>query len=96
MPYSPEYFKSLALNLRFQLSDEEALAIQSEFETLISQMSLLESIDTEGVEPMIYPHESATQFLREDDASHTLDLADALNNAPHEKNGYFVVQKVVG
>ncbi len=95
MPYSPEYFKQLALNLRFSLSDEEALAIQAEFETLISQMALLERIDTDGVEPMIYPNEEVQDFLREDEAIHTLALDDVMRNAPKEKNGYVVVQKVV-
>jgi aspartyl-tRNA(Asn)/glutamyl-tRNA(Gln) amidotransferase subunit C len=95
MPYTTDYFKQLALNLRFRLSDEEALAIQEEFETLISQMSLLESIPTEDVEPMVYPNETPNTFLREDQALHVLSFDESLSNAPQSKNGYFVTKKVV-
>lgn len=95
MSSSPEYFKQLALNLRFRLSDEEAHAIALEFDTLISQMQLLEAIDTEGVEPMVYPNETPTHFLRSDEPNAGLSPEAALANAPQETNGYFVVAKVV-
>jgi aspartyl-tRNA(Asn)/glutamyl-tRNA(Gln) amidotransferase subunit C len=95
MSSSVEYFKQLALNLRFRLSDEEAQAIALEFDTLLSQMQLLEEIDTEGVEPMVYPNETPNTFLRSDDPSARLSHEAALANAPKATNGYFVVAKVV-
>lgn len=89
-------FKDLANQLRFSLSDEEANDIKNEFDVLIDQMDLLNKIDTEGVEPMVYPFDEETSFLREDVADQVLPVKEVLKNAPKEKNGFFVTQKVVG
>ena len=89
-------FKALALQCRFELSDEEALDIKKEFDVLISQMRLLDKINTEQVEPMVYPFEEETSFMREDVADQVLPVQEVLKNAPKTKNGFFVTQKVVG
>lgn len=89
------YFKKLAHNLMFDLSDAEAEDIVQEFETLTRQLELLEAIDTTGVEEMIYPFEEETSFLREDEMSNVITQKEALANAPKVKQGHFVVPKVV-
>lgn len=88
-------FKALALQCRFELSDEEAQDIKNEFDVLISQMRLLDKIDTNNTEPMIYPFETVSHFLREDVVEDVLTINEVLKNAPKEKNGFFVTQKVV-
>ena len=95
MHNDPNYFKKLALQLRFELSDDEAKAIADEFGVLIAQMDLLNQIDTNGVEPMVYPFEEETSFLREDEVAKVLSQEEALSNAPKAKNGFFVTKKVV-
>ena len=89
-------FKELANQLRFSLSDAEAQDIKNEFDVLIDQMDLLNKIDTEGVEPMVYPFYEETNFMREDVADQVLPVQEVLKNAPKTKNGFFVTQKVVG
>ena len=42
------------------------------------------------------PVQVATSFLREDEVEHVLELKEVLKNAPKQKNGFFVTQKVVG
>ncbi len=95
-PYEPAYFKLLAAQLRFSLSDAEASDIADEFGILLDQMKLLDKIDTEGVVEMIYPIEEETTFLREDIVGHTFSVDEALSNAPRKTNDYFVTVKVVG
>lgn len=87
--------KDLASRLMFKLSDEEAQLIVNEFELLDKQLSILNEIDTEGVEEMIYPFNVETSFLREDEVSHVLDKELALSNAAKVKEGHIVVPKVV-
>ena len=87
--------KDLASRLMFKLSDEEAQLIVDEFELLDKQLSILNEIDTEGVEEMIYPFDVETSFLREDEVSHVLDKELALSNATKVKEGHIVVPKVV-
>ncbi len=89
------YFKGLARNIMFELSDEEAQDICKEFEVLQKQLALLEAIDTTGVEEMIYPFETPTVFMREDEADHVISQEEALSNALHQTQGHFVVPKVV-
>lgn len=93
--HTPEYFKSLAKQLRFELTDSEAKNIADEFSVLIHQMNLLNTIDTQNVEPMVYPFEEPTTFMRDDVADQVLSVQEALKNAPSTKNGFFVTKKVV-
>ena len=87
--------KDLAGRLMFTLSDEEAQLIVDEFELLDKQLQILNEIDTENVEEMIYPFDVEISFLREDEVSHVLDKELALSNATKVKEGHIVVPKVV-
>lgn len=94
---SKEKIKQLANQLMFDLSDQEIEEIQKEFSTLIDQMKLLNDIDTQNVEPMVYPFEEPTTLMRsdDDDEPYHLSLKDVLMNAPDAQDDYFVVPKVV-
>lgn len=87
--------KDLALDLKFELSDEEAIKILNDFEVLEKQLSLLEEIDTTDVEEMIFPFDVETSFLREDEVCDVLSQEDALANVARVKQGHVVVPKVV-
>ena len=89
------YFKKLAKQLMFELSDEEANDIVNEFEVLNSQMALLDAVDTEGVEPMVYPFEDETSFLREDEVTNMVSQEEALKNVDKKLEGHFILPKVV-
>ena len=90
-----EYFKKLAHQLMFDLSDEEADGIVKEFGELETQMSLLDQVNTDDTEEMIYPFEQATQFLREDVVTNVISQADAMKNVKKNLEGHFVLPKVV-
>lgn len=85
----------LAHQNRFALSDEEADWILEEFEVLMSQLDKMNEIDTENIEPMVYPNETATVFMREDVVEDVLSAEDALKNVPHTRNGFVVTKKVL-
>lgn len=89
------YFKQLAKKLMFDLSDNEAEDIAKEFTTLNQQLTLLESIDTTQVQPMVYPFEQPTTFLRKDEVSHVVSQEEALCNAKQVREGHILVPKVV-
>ena len=93
--YSKEYFKKLANQIMFDLSDEEVSELQEDFKTLTKQMELLDKIDTENVEPMVYPFEEATSYMREDVVTNQITQEEALLNAPKKQDGQIVVPKVV-
>lgn len=93
--FSAEYFKKLAHDIMFDLSDQEISELQEEFKVLLQQIELLDSIDTEGVEEMIYPFESETSFLREDTVDNVISQEAALLNVKSAKAGHVHVPKVV-
>jgi len=93
--YSKEYFKSLANQMMFDLNDKEIEELQEEFEDLLVQMEVLNKIDTDGVEPMVYPFEEPTFYLREDVVTHVSDVKDILANAPKVLDDQIIVPKVV-
>lgn len=93
--FSTEYFRKLAADLKFDLSDEEIEELKKDFIAVEKQVELFDTIDTDGVEPMVYPFETPTVFLREDEAADTLDQKDALKNAPDVRMGHIHVPKVV-
>lgn len=90
-----DYFKRLAQQLMFQLSDEEADDIVQEFLVLEQQLQHLDNINTDGVEEMVYPFEDDTYFLRDDSVNHTLSQDEALANVTKKVEGHFLLPKVV-
>ncbi|MEG0823778.1 MAG: Asp-tRNA(Asn)/Glu-tRNA(Gln) amidotransferase subunit GatC [Erysipelotrichaceae bacterium] len=92
---SKEYFKHLANDIMFDLSDQEVEELQEEFKTLMQQMELLNKIDTSEVEPMIYPFSEPTTFIREDIVDNVITQEEALMNAPKTREGHVLVPKVV-
>lgn len=88
-------YKELANKMMFDLSDEEVLHTQEEFATLLQQLQLLENIDTDGVEAMVYPFSEETSFMREDVIADVLSQEDVLCNAKRVKEGHVHVPKVV-
>ena len=90
-----EYFRKLAHQLMFDLSDEEADGIVKEFGELETQMSLLDQVNTDDTEEMIYSFEQATSFLRDDVVTNVISQADAMKNVKKNLEGHFVLPKVV-
>jgi len=90
-----EYFKKLAHQLMFDLSDEEADELVDEFKVYEKQIEIMSSINTDGVEEMIYPFEAPTSFLREDEVSNVISQDDAMANVTKKIEGHFVLPKVV-
>ena len=87
--------KELALDIMFDVTDEEAKDIENEFVTLDKMLEFFDSIDTNGVEEMIYPFEEPTSFIRDDKTSNVISQADAMKNVANVKQGHVVVPKVV-
>lgn len=90
-----EYFKHLAHQLMFDVNETEIAQLQAEFTILERQIDLLERIDTDNVEPMVYPFEQETTYLREDEVTNILSREAALSNAQAVMAGHIHVPKVV-
>ena len=90
-----EEVKVLANNLMFEVDDNEADDIVSDFDLLEKMLNFFEEIDTDGVEEMIYPFEDETSYFREDEVTNVLSQKDALSNAAKVISGHVVVPRVL-
>ena len=85
-------WKNLVQNISIQQWGRGA---EGGFKGLLQQIELLDGIDTEGVEEMIYPFEAETTFLREDSVDNVISQEAALLNVKSAKAGHVHVPKVV-
>lgn len=78
--------------LDFQGSDKEE--IRQDLEKILGFVDQLNSLDTEGVEPLIHITEEHNR-LREDEPVQDITHEEALKNAPDKNSDYFKVPKVL-
>ena len=93
----PEFLKKCANNLMFDLTDDEVDSLIKDFESLfrqINEIRKLEGIDE--VEPMVFPFDVTTDFLREDVEVEPLSAEEVLQNAKDVQDGQIKLPKVVG
>ena len=85
------YVASLA-----QLSLDEAAQerLVHEMGEILNYMDHLNALDTDQVEPMLYPMEM-TNVFREDVVGASLSREQALQNAPKHDEEYFIVPKIL-
>ncbi|WP_028042203.1 Asp-tRNA(Asn)/Glu-tRNA(Gln) amidotransferase subunit GatC [Candidatus Stoquefichus massiliensis] len=88
--------KQLGRKTMFDVSDEEMPALIEEYDVFMSHVKALEAIDTTGVEPLAFPYEIETTFLREDELTYTIHREEALQNAKSVQDNQIKVPKVVG
>ena len=77
--------------LRFE--GEEKEAIRQDLEKMIGFVEKLQELDTTGVEPL--RHMSSIVKLREDKLEGSISREEALQNAAHHNDAFFLVPKVL-
>lgn len=93
--FSKEMLRKLANQVMFDLNDCECEELQEEFDVYLKQLDLLNKIDTEHVEEMVYPFEIPTAYIRDDEQIHVISAQQAMVNVPQSTENYVVVPKVV-
>ena len=96
MESKEEMLKKIGLKTMFNISDEEMPELIEEYDIFLNHVAVLEKIDTEGKEPLAYPYEIETSFLREDEQVDVISCEDVLKNAKSVQDDQIKVPKVVG
>ncbi len=80
---------------KLHLTDEEKEKSREEMQRMLDYVDMLNSLDTDGVEPLthIFPVENV---FREDEVEESTQRDDLLKNAPEEKDGQLLVPKTIG
>lgn len=91
-----EVLKTAANKLMFDMSEEQYDNLVAEFTILIKQMDLIGQIEgVDSAEPMTFPFDVTTSYLREDVPSDPLDRDEALKNSADVVDGQIRLPKVV-
>ena len=76
------------------IDDEQAQKMQVELNDIFKMIERIQAVDTEGVEPMMHPHDGV-QRLREDKVVFGNNREENMKNAPEEFEGLFLVPQVI-
>lgn len=91
-----DVLKDAANRLMLDMSEQEYLTLLKEFDVMIAQMSLIKEVKgVDDVEPMTFPFECTTSFLREDEQGETLSVEEVLLNAKVVEDNQIKIPKVV-
>ncbi len=94
--YNKEVLKDAAHRLLFDMSEEEYDTLLDEFSIIIKQMNVIgEHPEIDKFEPMTFPFDCTTSYLREDIPSTPLSKTEALRNANNKVGGQIKLPKVV-
>ena len=92
-----ELLKVAAHKVMIDMSEEQYDFLLNEFSDLLRQFELMGDIPhIDEVEPMTFPFEIKTTYLREDVSETPLDKKDALKNSADVVDGQIRLPKVVG
>ena len=95
-PYDINTLKDAAHRILFDMSDEQYETLLKEFDVVTSQMKLIgQNFDESKYEPMVFPFECTTSYLREDVPATPLSRDEALRNAQNKTGGQIKLPKVV-
>ncbi len=76
------------------INEEAAQRMQAELNDIFKMIERIQAVDTEGVEPMMHPHDGV-QRLREDKVVFGNNCEENMKNAPEEFEGLFLVPQVI-
>jgi aspartyl-tRNA(Asn)/glutamyl-tRNA(Gln) amidotransferase subunit C len=94
MPLSLPEVKRVAWLARIEITDAEAGAAQGHLNDIFKLIEQMQSVDTEGVEPMAHGQD-VVQRLREDRVTETDQHALFQSVAPQVEDGLYLVPKVI-
>ncbi len=91
---SVEQVEHVAHLARLALNDAERQQFTEQLNAILAYMEQLNEVPTPDVEPTSHVLDLVNVF-RKDDAHQTMDVEDALRNAPESTHQYFVVPRIV-
>ena len=80
---------------KLQFNDEEKIEFIEDMNRMLDFIDQLESVNTEGVKPLIYMLEEDA-VLREDKIIESTTQKEALKNAPDKDSDFIKVPTVIG
>ena len=94
MPVDRKMVRRIARLARIKVSEEDVPRLESELNSILKWIEMLNEVDTSNVEPMTRVV-AMTMKKRKDEVTDGNCADDILKNAPSVDDHYFVVPKIV-
>ena len=85
--------KDIASLARLDLTDEETQLFISQFNDILSYVSILNEVDTDNVPPAYFSSANKS-VVREDEVEESVPTDEFLANAPESKDGFVLIPRV--
>ena len=86
----------LATYARIGLTDEEVTEMTVDLNNIIESLKPITEYDLEGVEPTFHPIGNLSNVMREDVEGESFTQEVALENAPKQQDGSFLIPSILG
>lgn len=94
MEVNDELINKLANLSRLQFNHKEKEEIRNDLENMIRFIDKLNELDTTGIAPLLHMSDEVN-VLRDDIINGSISTKDALKNASHHNEQYFLVPKMM-
>lgn len=88
--------RGIATYARIELTDEEVTEMTVDLNNIIESLKPITEYDLEGVEPTFHPIGNLSNVMREDVEGESFTQEVALENAPKQKDGSFLIPSILG
>lgn len=88
--------KEIANKLMFDMEDSQYETLLNEFDAILKQLDLISELPgVDDIEPMTFPFDVSTTYLREDVAENSLSQEEVVKNAHDVLDGQIRIPKVI-
>lgn len=88
--------RGIATYARIGLTDEEVTEMTVDLNNIIESLKPITEYDFEGVEPTFHPIGNLSNVMREDVEGESFTQEVALENAPKQQDGSFLIPSILG
>ena len=88
--------RGIATYARIGLTDEEVAEMTVDLNNIIESLKPITEYDLEGVEPTFRPIGNLSNVMREDVEGESFTQEVALENAPKQQDGSFLIPAILG
>ncbi len=88
--------RGIATYARIGLTDEEVTEMTVDLNNIIESLKPITEYDLEGVEPTFHPIGNLSNVMRKDVEGESFTQEVALENAPKQQDGSFLIPSILG
>ncbi|WP_294378822.1 MULTISPECIES: Asp-tRNA(Asn)/Glu-tRNA(Gln) amidotransferase subunit GatC [Eggerthellaceae] len=88
--------RDIATYARIGLTDDELVQMTTDLNNIIDTLKPITEFDLDGVKPTFHPIGSLSNVMREDVERESFTQEVALENAPKQQDGSFLIPSILG